>query len=198
MLEPKTFRGQLGIHGPEAVSSVVRLRIVLLEVIPPVWRRVQVPANLTLRRLHSVLQCAMGWPETESHLFRVGSALYGKPANAADPVKDSRWATVGDIVALGTTAFGYERGAMDRWEHEVRIEAVAEGNASNQRPVCLAGERACPPEDCGGPEDYVNRVADLERPAQRSTGEVGATLRPKFDPDRLDLEAVNRALSWLR
>jgi Plasmid pRiA4b ORF-3-like protein len=198
MLEPKRFRRPLGNHGPQVPSSVVRLRIVLLEVIPPVWRRVQVPANLTLRRLHSVLQCAMGWPETESHLFRVGPVLYGKPANAADPLKDSRWATVGDIVALGTPSFSYELGAMDRWEHEVRIEAVTEGNEGNQRPVCLAGERACPPEDCGGPEDYVNRVADLERPSPVSAGQIAGTLRPKFDPDRLDLEAVNRALSWLR
>ncbi|MFY9552422.1 MAG: plasmid pRiA4b ORF-3 family protein [Thermoanaerobaculia bacterium] len=189
MLEPKTFRGQPGSNGStqKPLSDVLRLKVVLLEVVPPVWRRVQVPANLTLRQLHAVLQCAMGWTDSEAHLFRVGAALYGRTSDASDPTKDSRWVTVGDA-SVGATSFRYDRVAGDRWEHEIRIEAVAKGNPNNQQPICLAGERACPPDDCGGPEDYVDRVTFL----------TPSLSLDRFDPEYFDLEAVNQALSWLR
>ncbi len=179
-------------------TDLVRLKIVLLEVIPPVWRRVQVPANLTLRRLHSVLQCVMGWTGTEAHQFRVGETLYGKPSDASGSLKDSRWMTLGDVIASsGATAFRYGLGPDGRWEHEVLIEDLAEGTPNNQRPVCLAGERACPPPDCGGPDEYVDRAAALTPflPAAEAFREARDL---KFDSEHFDIEAVNRALAWLR
>jgi hypothetical protein len=192
-METKDFRGP-----GEPPTDVVRLKIILLEVIPPVWRRVHVPANLTLRRLHSVLQCVMGWTGTEAHQFRVGETLYGKPSDASGSLKDSRWMTLGDVVAAcGATAFRYGLGPDGRWEHEVLIEDLAEGNPNNQRPVCLAGERACPPPDCGGPDEYVDRVA-AKTPFLPAAEAFRGARDLKFDPEHFDIEAVNRALAWLR
>jgi Plasmid pRiA4b ORF-3-like protein len=201
MLEPKNVRHVYGPQGPtreEPPSDVARLRIVLLEVIPPVWRRVQVPANLTLRRLHSILQCAMGWPETEEHQFRVAGGLYGKPTDTTGPLRDSRWMRLADLISRGTNSFGYALGTDSAWEHEVRVEGLAAGNADNQKPICLEGERACPPQGCGGPEAYVDQIGG-RRPSRRTASRpIAGFAGQEFDPDRFDVDAVNRALAWLR
>jgi hypothetical protein len=199
MLQPKDLHHVYGPQGPTRVeppSDVARLRIVLLEVVPPVWRRVQVPANLTLRRLHAVLQCAMGWPETDEHQFRIAGALYGKPTDTTGPLRDSRWMRLADAISLGTTSFGYALGTDSAWEHEVRIEGTAAGNAENQRPVCLEGERACPPPSAGQ-DGYVERVGGRRSP-RRAPSRLAGVAGQEFDPDRFDIEAVNRALAWLR
>ncbi|MCC5831104.1 MAG: plasmid pRiA4b ORF-3 family protein [Phycisphaeraceae bacterium] len=50
------------------IEAIYRLRISLRDSKPPIWRRVAVPANITLGQLHEVIQIAMGW--TDSHLHR--------------------------------------------------------------------------------------------------------------------------------
>jgi hypothetical protein len=55
---------------PEAPdpSEILQFRIWLLGISPMIWRRIQVPASLTLRELHGVIQLAMGWEGI--HLFQ--------------------------------------------------------------------------------------------------------------------------------
>ena len=38
--------------------AAIVLKFTLRELRPPVWRRVRVPADITLRRLHQVIQAA--------------------------------------------------------------------------------------------------------------------------------------------
>ena len=58
---------------------IARLKITLDEVEPAVVRRLEVPLDLRLDRLHLVLQAALGW--TNSHLweFRAGDLGWGIP-----------------------------------------------------------------------------------------------------------------------
>ena len=42
-------------------DAILRLKIVLADSEPPIWRRVEVPADMTLKDLHAVIQAAMGW-----------------------------------------------------------------------------------------------------------------------------------------
>ena len=48
-------------------ASIARIKVVLDNVEPPVVRRLEVPINVKLDRLHTILQAAMGW--TNSHLY---------------------------------------------------------------------------------------------------------------------------------
>lgn len=181
---PKTTRPPWPHSGPfreDPISDVVRIKVTVLEIIPPIWRRVQVPVHLTLRRLHTVLQETIGWKDVHPHRFCVGDICFGKPSDAAGRLRDSRWVSIEDLLYSGTKTFTYQYGSSGGWTHEVRIEARAEGNPENQRPICLGGERACPPEDSGGPDDYVDRVL----------------AHPGFDPEHFDLAEVNAALSGL-
>ena len=140
------------------------------------------PVQMTLRRFHTVLQEAIGWKDVQPHRFRVGKVHFGKPSDPADGLKDSRWVTIQDIVSAGMNVFTYQSGSGAGWTYEIRIEALEDGSLENQRSVCLDGRRACPPEDSGGPDDYVDRFLR----------------RPGFDPERFDLAEVNAALLGLR
>jgi hypothetical protein len=44
----------------------------------------------------------------------------------------------------------YEYDFGDGWRHEVLFEGFPPADPQAKSPICLEGERACPPEDCGG------------------------------------------------
>ena len=47
------------------MSAIARLKIVLKDVEPLVMRQVEVPLNLKLDRLHTVIQITMGWSDSK-------------------------------------------------------------------------------------------------------------------------------------
>ena len=53
-------------------------------------------------------------------------------------------------------------------------------------PICLAGRRACPPEDCGGPWGYENLLAAMRDPSHEDHADVVEWLPGDFDPEEFD------------
>lgn len=66
-------------------TRVYQLRIALEDIRPEIWRRVQVPAAVSLRKLHDVLQAAMGWTNSHLHGFEAGGRRFGR----TDPELDA-------------------------------------------------------------------------------------------------------------
>lgn len=165
--------------GPRFAPALC-LRIVRIGAAPSLWRRIRVPAQLTLRRLHAVLGCVLGRPDIEAHRFRVGDVYYGNTSEGR-PTRDSRWATVGDVARQGITTFGYELAEPGTAVHEVRIEAILEDGAVDARPVCLAGEGIWP----------ADRVL-------AAGSEEGIAFIAPDDTVGFDLNAVNVSLARLR
>lgn len=161
-------------------SPALCLRVVRLGTEPSLWRRVRVPSQMTLRRLHAVLRCVLGRPDIEAHRFRVGDVLYGNTVEGL-PTRDSRWATVGDVARQGIPSFGYELAEPGTAVHEVRIEAILEEGAVDSRPVCLAGEGVWPADGLRAPGS-----------------EEGVAFIAPDDTMGFDLNAVNVALARLR
>ncbi len=54
------------------------------------------------------------------------------------------------------------------------------------------------PEECGGPFGYAERLQILADPEHDDHGEVRRWLGPGFDPEALDLGAVNAVLARMR
>ena len=54
-----------------------KLKITLKYSQPKIWRRIVVPANFELDRLHDVIQRVMPWTNSHMHHFMVG-APYGR------------------------------------------------------------------------------------------------------------------------
>lgn len=82
----------------------------------------------------------------------------------------------------------------DGWSHEILVEksAVIPGSASEA--VCVAGARAAPPEDCGGPHGYQHLLEVLGKPRHREHRDLREWVGPDFAPEDFDLAAVVRKL----
>ena len=136
----------------DAPEQVYQLKVRLLGISPMIWRRVLVPVSVTLRELHGVLQVAMGWEGIHLFLFDIYAVRYGSfDLHIANP----------DVSLLefrfrGNARFSYIYDMGDHWEHEIRVEAI-DPPSRKFHPVCTGGSGACPPEDCGGPDGYLER-----------------------------------------
>jgi hypothetical protein len=42
----------------------------------------------------------------------------------------------------------------DGWEHDIILEKILPRDKNIKYPICIDGERACPPEDCGSIPGY--------------------------------------------
>lgn len=176
--------------------SVYQLRVTLIGSTPPIRRTILVPGSITLQRLHKVLQEAMGWTTSHLHLFEVGEDQYGDPDPEWPDVQDHRDVRLYQAAKQGGR-FIYEYDMGDGWRHEVKVELAYSDRTFTGAPTCLAGKRACPPEDCGGIGGYADlleALADRRHPEHRRLKEwLGAP----FDPEAFDLAEVNRRLWFL-
>lgn len=179
-------------------SSVYQIKVSLREITPPIWRRVQVPGNITLAKLHLVLQIVMGWTNSHLHRFSIGGVDYAEP----DPdghlnFQSDRRARLNNVVGA-KQKFEYEYDFGDSWWHEIGVEKTLQPEPGASHPICVAGERACPPEDCGGVWGYQEFLEAIMNPAHREHEELLAWVGGSFDPEMFDLDAINASLRRLR
>jgi len=184
-------------------GPLYQIKVTLLDSDPPIWRRVRMPGNVSLARLHQVIQTAMGWTNSHAHMFEASSVLYGDPAMDWDQaVENERKVRLAAIANEPGATLIYEYDMGDAWQHEIVVEEVAADAGGVAVSTCVAGERACPPEDCGGIAGYYDLLERLRDPASDDYEETRAWIEDAtggpFDPDAFDLKAVNRALKRLR
>lgn len=190
--------------GPRAETPrgpICQIKVTLAEIRPPVWRRVRVPADLRLDRLHAVLQAAMGWGDLHLHQFVAGGRSYGDPqfdlSSPGRKVHDERKATVGDILPAVRSRAVYEYDLGAGWSHALLLEARHAPAPGVAYPCCAAGRRACPPEDCGGVAGYKDMRAVLADPAHEDYAELMERIDGPFDAEAFDADAVNGQLRRL-
>lgn len=153
---------------------------------------------MTLARLHDVIQMAMGWDDYHLHEFEIGGVRYGIDDGEGwgPPPKDERRARLHQVAPVGTTvAYQYDFG--DCWDHDIEVEAVLPAEAGQRYPVCLAGEGACPPEDCGGTWGFAELLEVLADPDHEEHERMLQWVGGAFDPEHFDLGAVNETLSFI-
>jgi hypothetical protein len=182
-------------------ETVYQLKVTLADVRPPVWRRIQVPADVTLGKLHRILQTAMGWTDSHLHRFEAGGVSYGVPDLELD-FRSERSAKLRDVAPGEKAKFRYEYDFGDGWMHQLVVEKVLPAEPGRKYPACLQGKRACPPEDCGGPWGYEELLDTLKNPEHPDHEEmkdwVEDMVEGEFDPESFDQEEVNRCLSRIR
>jgi hypothetical protein len=175
--------------------QIYELKLEMLEVEPLIWRRLLVPGSITLAQLHEVTQTAMGWTNSHLHEFIVGEHIYSDPEFEIDEARSEyryRLARLAPRVR-NTITYLYDFG--DGWEHQIRVEAIIENDTRYPgKPVCLAGARNCPPEDCGGPWGYQNFVKAIGNKKHKEHKELIEWVGGSFDPEHFDLDEVNHLL----
>ncbi len=90
--------------------------------------------------------------------------------------------------------FAYTYDFGDNWEHILEIEKSLPPEEGVRYPLCLAGARACPPEDVGGipgSENFLQALADANQPEH---DEYLEWIGGDFDPEKFDLDEVNHRL----
>ena len=177
-------------------STVYQLKITLADIKPPVWRRVEVE-DCTLLKLHKIIQVSMGWDSYHMWLFDIEGEQYGDDVIDAGGDLDfasARKAKLSQFVQAGVKKLWYTYDMGDNWEHEIQVEKVLPVEAGVRYPRCIAGERAGPPEDCGGPWGYGDFLEAIKDPKNEQHEEMLEWVGREFDPEAFDLEAVNQKL----
>jgi hypothetical protein len=178
------------------VTEVLRFKVTLAEVKPAVWRRIEINASRTFWDLHIAVQDAMGWDDCHLHMFRVARPGSRKPVQIGLPDPD---ASTGPTACLpgwevplkrffakpGQEAtYDYDFG--DGWEHCILLEGILLADVAAAYPRCTAGERACPPEDVGGPYGYEQFLEAVMNPRHDEHRQMLAWVGGKFDPEAFD------------
>lgn len=195
--KPKKERGKAPRVKPEASSSIYQIKVTLEGSRPSIWRRFQAPGDISLPRLHAVLQIVMGWTNSHLHEFKAGGRYYGEPdPDFGDELKmvDERQARLNQIAPRVRSRFVYEYDFGDSWEHELVVEKILPPEKGVQYPRCLDGKRACPPDDVGGVwgyQDFLDAIRDPDHPDHE---DMIAWIGGEFDPEAFDLRGVNGAL----
>jgi hypothetical protein len=148
----------------KAPAAIYQIKVTLRSVKPPIWRRLLVDANANLAQLHEAIQMAMGWGGYHLHEFECFGEQYGPPSYenefGTEPVLDERKAKLSSVLGGVGAKATYQYDFGDDWVHKIVVEKVLAPEVGREYPVCVAGKRACPPEDCGGPWGYQDMVAD--------------------------------------
>lgn len=180
-----------------------------------VWRRLLVRSDSTVADLHHTLQIAMGWTDSHLHRFRIHGKDYGVAhLGGFSFADDPRQVCLADFSFRLREWFFYEYDFNDLWQHEIRVEQILELDSKRNYPVCIAGQRAGPPEDCGGPRAFFQRqqevpgeirlsllqmaeeieAGDLDLEAIRDQVESLESLRPWLSLEQFDRRSVNQRL----
>jgi len=185
-------------------SKIFQFHIELLEIEPKIWRRIQVPSDYTFYDLHSAIQDSMGWLGGHLHAFRVelphGKAVdIGVPDEELDliPILPGREMAIAAYFIEPDVEIQYDYDFGDGWEHRVLLEGIMIREDGVSYPRCIAGERACPPDDCGGIPGYYKLIEVLKDPKHpeyrklvtwlNGDSESGNTYKPdEFDPEEVE------------
>lgn len=192
--------GKSKIHRIPTAQRLFQFRISLRGITPRIWRRIQAK-DCTLDKLHEHIQTAMGWTNSHLHRFTIKGVIYGDPEllyegwEGETPPVDSLRTKVSAIIPEDGDRFrfDYEYDFGDRWKHNILFEGCLRAEKGVRYPVCVEGERACPPEDVGGTygyEEYLKAMADPENEEHESFMEW----RGPYCPEHFDVQATTKAM----
>jgi hypothetical protein len=179
---------KLGIN-PGAV--IFQLKVSLCGINPVIWRRLLVPGNIRLDILHETIQGAFGWKDEHLHEYIINGITYGDPDNPPADSFVSERGTKSKLKFLGIKAddkFFYRYDFGDDWLHEVLVEQILEPVPKVTYPQLIAGERACPPEDCGGLPGYEHLLQAWQNQSNPEYKELLNWVGKDFNPEEFDIK----------
>jgi hypothetical protein len=199
-IRTKVTNDSQGIARIPVSERVYQFKITLKGAKPPIWRRIQTK-DCTLDKLHEHIQTAMGWTNSHLHQFEIGGIRHGDPEliyegwEDEEPPVNSRRLKISKIVPADGKrfSFDYEYDFGDCWEHEILFEGCLRAEKGVRYPLCVEGERACPPEDVGGVPGYGEYLEAIADPKHEQHEEF-MEWRGPFDPEVFDVKAATREM----
>lgn len=157
------------------------IKVTLEEITPLILRKIIVPADITFKTLHDIIQVSMGWKDSYLYDFNVKEEklritcdedtiyeyqLYSKMklTEKNDPngyvrkmieiePKHSRDIKIDQyLTKWNSIEYIYDFG--DYWRHNIALEEIIE-DYNYHYPKCIEAQGTCPPEDIGGTLGYI-------------------------------------------
>jgi len=188
----------VGAAQKKAPEKVYALRLDVAGTTPRIWRRLLVRESMWLYALHDTLQVLFDWFDYQTHVFNIDDLRLGNPVKQTDIIiEDDRDIALSDLDLENRGRLTYDYHFGTGWRVDIKIEKTVPLQKKMTYPHCLAGERAGPPEDCGGLEAFHDMLDCLNGAESDLSREWSAWLGPDYDPDRCDPAKINQALSKL-
>ena len=147
---------------------IYQIKITLKYSKPNIWRRIEVPSNISFLQLHHCIQEAMGWYNCHLFHFKIKENIPWQVDIIIAMPYDDDFNFDGDYKADETLInkflkaekdkLTYEYDFGDGWEHDIVLEKILQAQPDLAYPRLTAGKCACPPEDCGGIGGYYEMV----------------------------------------
>ncbi len=113
-------------------------------------------------------------------------------------MENDKTVKLNQVVSTAPARFIYEYDFGDGWEHEILVEKILPPEEGVRYPVCLAGKRACPPEDCGGTPGYAHFLEAIRNPGHEEHDELLQWVGDSFDLEAFDLDEINYKLKRMK
>lgn len=192
-------------------SKIYQLKITMKGIKPPIWRRVLVKSDTPFNQLHLIIQRSMSWCDGHLYGWEVNgreytgqNTVFGSLGFSDDDEVDTsnhefEETEIGKIIGnKEKTKFIYIYDFGDNWEHEILVEKILSVDPEIKKyPVCIAGKRAAPPEDCGGPWGYQTLLEILQDPKHPEYEDYEEWVEEDFDPEYFNLDEINIRLTSL-
>lgn len=180
-------------------DKVLIFDIKLKEIEPAIWRQVAIKEDSTLEELSGVILLAFGWEAKHLYGYDIGGKEYGLPDETDEKeIIDQAKVHLDELAsdALRNFVFTYDYG--DNWEHEIELKDVKDADDKIQYPICIAGERNAPPENCGGTTGYEDVIAALKAKKPSKAQKERLMGLGKYDPEAINIKKINKELTDLR
>lgn len=188
----------LGAAKKKAPEKVYSLRLDVAGTTPRIWRQLLVRESMWLSSLHETMQVLFDWFDYQTHVFNIDDLRLGNPAKHPDMmIEDDRDVALVDLDLEHRGHLTYDYHFGEGWRVDIKIEKVVPRQKALVYPHCLGGERAGPPEDCGGLEAFHDMLDCLQETETDLGREWREWLGPDYDPAQCELEKINQALRKL-
>jgi len=146
-------------------SRLYQFRVFIRGISPAIWRRILLYENHTLADLHHTLQIAFDWSDEFMHQFLIRGRSYSIwHTLGTNTDKEASEVSLSSLCLHKHERFLYEYNFFVWWQVEIRLEAQLPFNNRHSYPYCQGGKRAGPPENCGGPREYIHLRDDVYHP----------------------------------
>lgn len=190
--------------GIEMSQKIAVIKVKLLDTKLSIWRRIEVPFDITLYQLHDIIQESMGWFNFHLHEFYVKKLdiSYSLPVEGNEDTIDTRKTMLETLWSQATQCvYTYDMG--DGWRHEIKFERIIPAKEGVFYPRCIKGEGQCPPEDVGGVWGYEELLEIIKHPTKEQEkdedlreifGILDGEKLASYDPSFFDMEDTNARL----
>ncbi|BCA63473.1 hypothetical protein HMP09_2707 [Sphingomonas sp. HMP9] len=178
-------------------ETIARVHIVLNDIEPTIWRRVDVPVTASLKMLHDIIQAAMGWENYHLWNFEAGDRRYGVPDPAwpDNGMAAARNVKLATLLDRGVRELLYTYDMGDDWRHTITVESIGPGEPDQQYPRFVDGERRCPPEDVGGLPGFEMFLDAMADPVHEEYHRLREWYGGPYNADGIDERFTRRALA---